>query len=269
MSRIPKPYNRVHVFGSASSNNPGNPIQGTQLDPEFNAIEVALDETQARLAELQNDDGTLQNGIVTIESLSQDTVDFIEETAAGAALDATAPVLAEMYVIKTDTAGFRDEAAGFANNAAASAAASLASANASASSANDSQISADDSSAEATDAANSADLARYYYDQLNGALDALAPQTITFVTAGSTATYELPISVSDEEFIDVHVDGLLLDPSKYSVTGTTLTFTPAITTGKTVVVKIAASTQIMPIVVDDWGFIYESVASAEDWGSIV
>ena len=59
MSQIPKPYDRKHPFGSASSNNPANPIQGTDLDAEFNAVELALDETQARLAEIQRDDGKL------------------------------------------------------------------------------------------------------------------------------------------------------------------------------------------------------------------
>lgn len=61
MSQVPKPYDRVNPFGSASSNNPSNPIQGTKLDAEFNAIEVSLDQTQARLAEIQRDDGALAN----------------------------------------------------------------------------------------------------------------------------------------------------------------------------------------------------------------
>ncbi|MNP84140.1 hypothetical protein D3C76_1833230 [compost metagenome] len=50
--------------------------------------------------------------------------------------------------------------------------------------------------------------------------------------------------------------------------GSTVTFTPPIATGKTVVIKIAGATQIMPIVVDDWGYVYESAEFAEDWGSI-
>jgi hypothetical protein len=103
---------------------------------------------------------------------------------------------------------------------------------------------------------------------MDNAMDALMPQTYTFVTSGSTATATLPVSVIDEEFLDVHVDGLLLDPSKYSVAGTTITFTPAIATGKTVVIKIAASSQVMPVYVDDWGFVNESAEFSEDWGSI-
>ncbi|WP_223518271.1 carbohydrate-binding protein [Pseudomonas sp. BF-R-21] len=77
MSQIPKPYDRVNPFGSASSNNPSNPIQGTKLDAEFNAIEVSLDQTQARLAEIQRDDGALANASVGADQMTLDLLTML------------------------------------------------------------------------------------------------------------------------------------------------------------------------------------------------
>jgi len=268
MSAVPKPYNRVHVFGSASSNNPANPIQGTDLDAEYNAVEIALDQTQARLAQIQRDDGQLANGSVGPDQLSPDAIIYIEEIAGDAAQDVIDAGLADMEAIKDQTEALKDEAEAAAAQAQVCADQSCACAAAAADSAEDAEDSAEDSAAEADNAAASADLARYYFEQMDNAMDALMPQTYTFVTSGSTATATLPVSVIDEEFLDVHVDGLLLDPSKYSVAGTTITFTPAIATGKTVVIKIAASSQVMPVYVDDWGFVNESAEFSEDWGSI-
>jgi len=268
MSRVPKPYDRVHVFGSESSNNPSAPIQGTNLDAEFNAVEVALDETQARLAQIQRDDGQLANDSVGSDQLNDSAILEVEDAATDAAQEVIDAGLIEIGAIKDEAQVAADAAEASAAQAQVCADQSCACAAASADSAEASEDSAEDSAAEATDAANSADLARYYYEQLDGALASLSPQTITVVTAASTPTINLPVTVSDEEFVDVHVDGLLLDPSKYAISGTTITFTPAIAAGKTVVIKIAASTQIMPVITDDWGWVYESVEFAEDWGSI-
>lgn len=269
MSQVPKPYDRKHPFGAASSNNPSNPIQGTDLDAEFNAVEVSLDETQARLAEIQRDDGKLANASVGKDQLAQDAIDYVTQVAEDGAAAVTGPALAQMNQIKAETlvikgqaVDARDDASDFADQSAASAAGSAASAAAS-------LASAEDSEAEAIQSAASADLSHYYYNQLSGALDALAPRTVVFNGNSGQASYELPTSILDEEFLDVFINGLVVDPAKYSVTGTTLTFTPPPTTGVgNVLVKISSSVQIMPIFVDDWGFVYESIASAEDWGEI-
>ena len=141
MSQIPKPYNRVNPFGAASSNNPSNPIQGTKLDAEFNAVEVSLDQTQARLAEIQRDDGKLANESVGPDQLSPAGMTYIK---------------AETQAITDQAQGFRNEAQGFANASAASAVESAAFADDSAASAVESAAFAVDSSAFADASAASA-----------------------------------------------------------------------------------------------------------------
>jgi hypothetical protein len=268
MSRVPVPYNRQHIFGPDSSNDPGHPVQGYNLDAEYNAVEIALDETQARLAEIQRDDGQLANDSVGSDQLRDDAYTELEDAAADAAQE-----VIDAGIIQIS--GIADQAQVAASHAEASAAAaaacrdeSCACAAASEDSAEDSADSAQDALEQAADAANSASLAQFYYDMLDDAVAAIAPQTIVFVTAASTATYPLPVPISDEEFVDVHVDGLLLEPGLYIATGSTINFAPPIAIGKTVVIKIAGTSQIMPIVVDDWGFITDSILSSEDWGSV-
>ena len=268
MSRVPVPYNRQHIFAPDSSNDPSHPVQGYNLDSEYNAVEKALDETQARLAEIQRDDGQLANDSVGSDQLRDDAYTELEDAAADAAQEVIDAGIIEISAIA-------DQAQVAASHAEASAAAaaacrdeSCACAAASEDSADDSADSAQDALEQAADAANSASLAQFYYERLDDAVSAIAPLTLVFVTAASTTTYPLPVPVSDEEFVDVHVDGLLLEPSKYVATGSNINFTPAIPTGHTVVIKIAGTSQIMPIVVDDWGFITDDIMSAEDWGSV-
>lgn len=128
MSQTPKPYNRVNPFGAASSNNPSNPIQGTKLDAEFNAVEVSLDQTQARLAEIQRDDGKLRNESVGQDQMAPALMDYIKS---------------ETQVITDQAVVARNEAEGFANAAEASADDAAESAAASEASAVDSEINAE------------------------------------------------------------------------------------------------------------------------------
>lgn len=255
MSQIPEPYDRQHIFGSASSNNPSSPIQGTDLDAEFNAVEVSLDETQARLAEIQRDDGKLKNESVGSDQLAPTLLDYITDLAEDAAQGVIDPALGEMTQLKNQAVAARDEAEGFADAAGASAVASAAS--------------ADASEFEAIQSAASASLSEFYLSQLTDAVDALAPNTVVLDGNAAQASYELPRSISDEEFLDVFVNGLVVNPDKYAVVGTTLTFTPPPATGTAnVLVKIASGVQIMPIFGEDWGFVYETSSTVDDWGVI-
>lgn len=68
MSTTPTPYDRQSSFTTFST--PEAPTVGTGLEAEFNAIDVALDATQSRLAEIQREDGALANRIVTPDSMS-------------------------------------------------------------------------------------------------------------------------------------------------------------------------------------------------------
>lgn len=268
MSSLPKPYDRKHIFGSESSNNPSAPIQGFNLDAEFNAVEVAMDQTQARLGEIQRDDGQLANDSVGKDQLRDDAYTELEDAAA----DAAQEVIDEGIAIIN---GINNQAQNAANRADASADAAevcrdqaCACAAAAEDSADEAEDHAVEAGNEANDAASSADLARYYFEQMDDAMGALAPMTIEFTTSASTPSYALPVTVTDEEFIDVHVDGALLPPSAYTVAGTTINFTPPIDTGKKVVLKIAGSVQIMAVLVEDWGLITEAIGASDDWGSV-
>jgi len=60
----PTEYDRQTSFSQYSAQNPGEPHSGASLDQEFNAVKVSLDETQANLGLIQDDDGRLARGSV-------------------------------------------------------------------------------------------------------------------------------------------------------------------------------------------------------------
>ena len=68
MSSTPVPYNRQAQFSSFQT--PEAPGVGLSLEAEFNKIDQALDATQARLGEIQRDDGWLRNESVHPDALN-------------------------------------------------------------------------------------------------------------------------------------------------------------------------------------------------------
>lgn len=58
------PYDRQTSFALFSAENPKDQIPGNLLDAEFNAVKVALDDTQQNLSLIQDDDGVLKRGSV-------------------------------------------------------------------------------------------------------------------------------------------------------------------------------------------------------------
>lgn len=68
----PTPYVPATNFSDHSSSQPSVPHDGTDLDAEFAAIRLTLDEVLANLALLQRDDGGLANGVVTSAALAGD-----------------------------------------------------------------------------------------------------------------------------------------------------------------------------------------------------
>jgi microcystin-dependent protein len=58
------PYDRQYSFALFSAENPGEPHSGATLDAEFNAVKLAVDDTQQNLALIQDDDGALKRGSV-------------------------------------------------------------------------------------------------------------------------------------------------------------------------------------------------------------
>lgn len=74
MSALPTPYTRQTSFTDWEANHPGEPAPGTQLDAEFNAVRVSIIDTQSRLDQIQNDDGSLANESVGPDQLSPDVL---------------------------------------------------------------------------------------------------------------------------------------------------------------------------------------------------
>lgn len=58
------PYDRQTSFALFSAENPSRQQSGSDIDAEFNAVKVALDDTQQNLAKIQDDDGALKRGSV-------------------------------------------------------------------------------------------------------------------------------------------------------------------------------------------------------------
>lgn len=74
MSAVPTPYTRQANFTSYEATYPSLPKRGVDLDGEFNLLKTALDTTQARLAEIQREDGGLFNGVVGPDAFSRDSL---------------------------------------------------------------------------------------------------------------------------------------------------------------------------------------------------
>ena len=73
----PTEYERQADFSEYQAANPQGPILGVQVDLEFDAVKLTLDEIMANLVLIQRDDGALANGIVTPDSLSTATLTLI------------------------------------------------------------------------------------------------------------------------------------------------------------------------------------------------
>jgi len=58
------PYDRQTSFSLFSAENPTSQQPGNALDAEFNAVKLAMDDTQQNLAKLQDSDGVLKRGSV-------------------------------------------------------------------------------------------------------------------------------------------------------------------------------------------------------------
>ncbi|SFV00848.1 phage tail protein [Bradyrhizobium arachidis] len=58
------PYDRQTSFALQSAENPKDQIPGNIFDAEFNAVKLAMDDTQQNLSLIQDDDGALKRGSV-------------------------------------------------------------------------------------------------------------------------------------------------------------------------------------------------------------
>jgi len=66
----PTSYTRQYSFTDWQTTHPSDPLPGDEVDGALNAVKATLDGTLANLALIQRDDGSLQNKLVGIDTLS-------------------------------------------------------------------------------------------------------------------------------------------------------------------------------------------------------
>lgn len=125
----------VHValsfdFSDWQAIHPTQPLPGASVDAEFLNGYAATNNLMDRLAMIQRDDGSLYNGIVTLESMDPATVEYFENLAEDSAASAADAAAAQAAAAAAQAAA--QAAANSANAADASATSGAAAANASA-----------------------------------------------------------------------------------------------------------------------------------------
>lgn len=70
-AQAPTPYARTHSFAGWSINNPNTQQPGAWIDSELNAVGANTGSIITRLGLVQRSDGALQNGIVTLDAMSE------------------------------------------------------------------------------------------------------------------------------------------------------------------------------------------------------
>lgn len=276
MSAVPTPYDRVDRFGSASSNNPSNPIQGSDLDAEFDAVEISMDQTQARLAEIQRDDGGLKNGIVTHDSISTSFInEFVTDITEQVTVELQ-PVLDEAAASAAEAEAAKDAATEQADRAESEADRARDEADRAESEADRAKAEADRSAAEAnnsqqsaSESASSADLADSAAKRAEDALDNLLPFYVEHDGDGVTTTFALPTPVEDELYVDAYVNGAHVSPTLYIASGSSIVFTTPPSVGtKNVAIRIASGLTAAPVTSEDWGDLNGITGDSLDWGSL-
>ncbi len=74
MSSPPVKYQRYFDFTTYATNFPDKPLPGPSVDQEFNRLKSTTDQTIDRLNLIQRDDGKLQDGAITTNSLADGSV---------------------------------------------------------------------------------------------------------------------------------------------------------------------------------------------------
>lgn len=105
MSSTPDPYTRQFDFETFSTTNPNDQQPGVELEAEFDHIKTSLDETQARLGEIQRDDGALKNLSVHPDALSAATRALLVAGASSAGTWATATAYEAGDLVKAPDLG--------------------------------------------------------------------------------------------------------------------------------------------------------------------
>lgn len=75
----PTAYTRYVDYSDFQSANPDTELNGASLDVEFDRIKTTTDETIAALGEIRRSDGNLANGIVGVDSFTEDAIALMGE----------------------------------------------------------------------------------------------------------------------------------------------------------------------------------------------
>lgn len=103
----PSVYDRQNSFTALAAADPSEPYTGAQLDTEFNAVKITLDEILANLALIQADDGDLANGVVSLDSMGFSIVTGMDAPVAwatGMAFTTRSSVFYEQVLYHCNTA---------------------------------------------------------------------------------------------------------------------------------------------------------------------
>ena len=158
----PTPPIRLFSFTDHSTNNPNAPQPGVSLDAEFNQLITSATDIIARINLIQRDDGALQNGSVTLDTLAAGLYDQI---VAAVAPDLSADILAAQNAAAAALGHASNaslsavDAAASATSAAAASTAAETAQTAAESARNAAQTSESNAAASSTGAGNSANLA--------------------------------------------------------------------------------------------------------------
>lgn len=72
MSQPPAPYERSYSFTDFSQSNPTTPHQGQKIDQELNNVQAALNDTIARLGEIQTDEGNVRVDALNLAVIAEE-----------------------------------------------------------------------------------------------------------------------------------------------------------------------------------------------------
>lgn len=95
----PTTFERAYSFRNYQTSNPTDPLPGVQVDIELNNVKTATDSLRASIMDVRRSDGSLQNGVVTADSLDESALALIGAgnwTARGIWTTATAYVVGDV-----------------------------------------------------------------------------------------------------------------------------------------------------------------------------
>jgi hypothetical protein len=185
----PRDYTRQYNFNDYQATSPSDPLRGSEVDGELNAVKLTLDDLNANIAKIQRDDGKLGNTTVHKDAFDQGALAIINSTFTPRGTWSTASSYAVNDAVDFNGATYVATAAHTS------------------------------SAAFATDIA-----ASRWILIANAAIAGTSSAVDKFEGDGSATTFTLSYSYESETSFLVFVNGELLNPvDDYTLSGSTLT----------------------------------------------